>query len=135
MYKEDIVCHVISCPTKPDVPIPPPAGLFSILHTNVAIGPNIALATIGGIQIIGFLIIFGTWSIDVPNPWAKSPFHLFALKLITAKPTIWAAHPTVEAPAAIPDRPSIIDNAAELIGNVNIIPIITETAIPIKKWL
>ena len=33
----------------------------------------------------------------------------------------------------MPDRPNIIDNAAELIGNVNIIPIITETAIPIKN--
>ena len=97
----------------------------------VAIGPKIALATIGGIQITGFLIILGTCNIDVPNPWASNPFQRLALKLITAKPTIWAAHPTVDAPAAIPDNPKMIDNAAELIGNVKIIPITTETTTPI----
>ena len=92
-----------------------------------------ALAIIGGNHIIGFFIILGTWSIDVPRPWANKPFQPFALKLITAKPIIWAEQPTVAAPAARPDRDRIIERAAELIGRVNIIPINTETAIPIKN--
>ncbi len=39
----------------------------------------------------------------------------------------------MEAPAAIPDKPSIIEIAAELIGSVKIMPINTETTIPMKK--
>ena len=29
-------------------------------------------------QMIGFFTIFGTWSIDVPIPWASSPPTLFS---------------------------------------------------------
>lgn len=56
---------------------------------------------------------------------------LFSLKLETAKPIIFAQHPTVAAPAASPLKFNIIANAAELIGSVSTIPIITETNIPI----
>jgi hypothetical protein len=56
---------------------------------------------------------------------------LFSLKLATANPIMFAQHPTVAAPAASPLKFKIIESAAELIGNVKIIPIITETNIPI----
>ena len=42
-------------------------------------------------------------------------------------------HPTVAAPAARPDRFKITPRAAELMGNVRIIPINTDTTIPIKN--
>ena len=60
-----------------------------------------------------------------------SPENPFSLKLATANPTIFAQHPTVAAPPANPLKFSIIANAAELIGSVNIIPINTDTNIPI----
>lgn len=44
---------------------------------------------------------------------------------------MFAQHPTVAAPAASPLKFKIIESAAELIGNVSIIPIITDTNIPI----
>ena len=46
---------------------------------------------------------------------------------------MFAQHPTVAAPAAIPERSRIIPSAAELMGSVKIIPINTDTIIPIKK--
>ncbi len=57
-------------PTKPEVPIPEEIGgpFISNLKTTVAKGPVIAEAKMGGIQILGFLIIFGICSIDVPIP-------------------------------------------------------------------
>ncbi len=83
-----MVCQVINCPTNPEVPMPAPAGLFFILKTRLARGPKIALATIGGIHIIGFFIIFEICNIEVPIPCANSPFQPLTLKLITAKPII-----------------------------------------------
>ena len=50
-----MVCHVIICPTNPAVPIPEPVALLVIFKIIVPTGPKIALAKIGGIQIIGFL--------------------------------------------------------------------------------
>ena len=99
----------------------------------VPTGPSTALVRIGGIQISGFLTMFGTWSIDVPIPWAIKPPTLFSLKLATANPIIWALHPTAAAPAAIPERFNITPSAAELIGRVSAIPIRTDTTIPIKN--
>lgn len=58
--------------------------------------------------------------------------NLFSLKLDTANPIMFAQHPTVAAPAANPLKFNIIANAAELIGKVRTIPIITETNIPIN---
>ena len=46
---------------------------------------------------------------------------------------MFAQQPTVAAPAAMPFRPRIIPSAAELIGRVRIIPINTDTTIPIRK--
>ena len=77
--------------------------------------------------------MFGTCSIDVPIPCAKSPPIPFSRKLAVANPIICAQHPTVAAPAAIPDRFRITPNAAELIGSVSAIPIRTDTMIPIKN--
>ena len=47
-----IVCHVMICPTRPEVPIPEEmAGpLLRIWNTQVAIGPVIAEVIIGGSQ-------------------------------------------------------------------------------------
>ena len=68
---------------------------------------------------------------DVPSPWAIRPPIPFSRKLMTANPTICALHPTVEAPAASPESPNEIARAALLIGSVRIIPMTTETAMPI----
>ena len=56
-----IVCHVIICPTRPDVPIPLPVALL-VMPTKrlMAIGPRIADERISGIQIWGWRMIFGT---------------------------------------------------------------------------
>ena len=73
-----IVCHVMICPTNPAVPIPEPVALFVIWSTIVPTGPRIALDIIAGSQITGFFTIFGTCSIEVPIPCAKSPPTLFS---------------------------------------------------------
>ena len=91
-----------------------------------------ALATIGGIQIRGFFTIFGICSILVPKPKLNKPAQRFSLKLITAKPTICAQHPTVAAPAAIPLNDKAIAIAALDTGKVSKIPINTDTSMPIK---
>ena len=102
-------------------------------NTQVAIGPVIAAASVGGTHTQGFLIILGTCSMDVPIPCAIRPPHLFSLKLITAKPTICAQQPATAAPPARPVRPSAAQIAAEEIGSVSAIPTRTDTAIPMKK--
>ena len=56
-----------------------------------------------------------------------------SFQLITAKPIICAQHPAVAAPPAKPLKPRIIAIAAELIGKVKIIPIVTLKTIPIQK--
>ena len=128
-----IVLYAIIGPTSPAVPIPDPIALFVIFNTTVEIGPRIALVMIVGSHINGFRTMFGTCSIDVPIPCAKSPPIPFSRKLAVANPIISAQHPTVAAPAAIPDRFRITPNAAELIGSVSAIPIRTDTMIPIKN--
>ena len=59
-------------PTMPQVPIPeatPPAGSFIWnWNTQVAIGPVMAEANVGGIQILGFFTILPIWSMEVPKP-------------------------------------------------------------------
>ena len=100
---------------------------------QVAIGPVTADASVGGIQISGFLTIFPICSIEVPMPCAKRPLHLFSLKLITAKPTICAQQPATAAPPASPVSPNAAHIAADDIGSVSAIPTRTDTAIPIRK--
>ena len=124
---------VPTCPTRPLVPMPAPEGILLILKPSVATGPNTALATIGGIQIFGFLTILGICSMLVPKPWLSSPAQRFSLKLITAKPTICAQQPTVAAPAAKPLSDRAMAIAALEIGKVRIMPINTATTIPISK--
>ena len=87
----------------------------------------------GGIQIKGFLTILPICSIDVPIPWETIPPHLFSLKDITAKPTIWAQQPATAAPPASPVSPRAAQIAAEEIGRVSAMPTMTETMIPIRK--
>ena len=55
-----IVLYPMICPTNPAVPIPEPMALLVIFNTIVETGPNTALVRIGGIQISGFLTMFGT---------------------------------------------------------------------------
>ena len=98
----------------------------------MAIGPKIADASVGGSQISGRFIILGICSMEVPIPWAKRPPTPLSLKLVTANPIIWQQHPIVAAPAATPFSPRIIPRAAELIGKVSTIPMMTETTIPIR---
>src|SRR5574344_3165445 len=100
---------------------------------HVATGPVIALVRIGAIHTFGFLTILPIWSIEVPRPCAKSPPHLFSLKLNTANPTICAQQPATAAPPARPVRPKAAQLAAELIGSVSAIPMIAETIIPIQN--
>lgn len=63
-----IAVKVEICPTKPHVPMPAPIGEFSSLKIIVEKGPSIAEASVGGIKIFGFLIIFGICNILVPSP-------------------------------------------------------------------
>ena len=92
-----------------------------------------AETTVGGIQIRGFRMILGIWSIEVPRPWLTRPPQRFSLKLITAKPTIWAQQPATAAPPASPVRPSTEQMAAEEMGRVRAMPTSTDTAMPIQK--
>lgn len=94
---------------------------------HVAIGPVIAEATVGAIQMRGLRTMFGICSIDVPRPWLTRPPQRFSLKLITAKPTICAQQPATAAPPARPVRPSTEQMAADEIGSVSATPTSTET--------
>lgn len=69
------------CPTRPQVPIPElTAGPFiSKWKIQVATGPVIAEARIGGIHVFGFLMIFGICSILVPIPCDTRPPIPFSL--------------------------------------------------------
>ena len=75
-------------PTNPEVPMPEPAASHVILKRQVAIGPVIAEAIIGGSIIIGFLNTFGICNMEVPIPCAIKPAKRFSLKDCTAKPII-----------------------------------------------
>ena len=77
--------------------------------------------------------MFGICSIDVPSPCAKKPLKPLSRKLMTAKPIICAQQPAVAAPPAIPVMPSMIAIAAELMGSVKIIPMTTESTMPIQN--
>ena len=70
---------------------------------------------------------------EVPIPWETRPPTPFSLKLINAKPTIWAQHPATAAPPASPVRPKAAQIAAEEIGRVSAIPTITDTSMPMMK--
>ena len=87
-------------PTRPEVPMPPPTALQRSSKTQVERGPTIALATMGGSMICGRRMRLGICNMLVPMPCAMSPPHLFSRKDWTAKPTICAAHPTMDAPPA-----------------------------------
>ena len=64
------------------------APFISSWNRQVAKGPVIMEARMGGIQIRGFLMMLGICSMLVPMPWATRPPQRFSLKLMTAKPTI-----------------------------------------------
>ena len=55
---------------------------------QVAMGPVITEANVGGIQMRGLRTILPICNIDVPKPCEINPPQRFSLKLITAKPTI-----------------------------------------------
>ena len=122
-------------PHRPQVPMPELIGAPFISRRNrqVAMGPVIALARIGGIHIRGFRTMFGICSILVPRPWETIPPQRFSRKLMTAKPTICAQQPATAAPPASPVRPSTEQIAAEEIGSVSATPTSTDTAMPIQK--
>lgn len=77
-------------PSSPQVPMPElmAAPYILILKTQVASGPVIAEASVGGSYIAGWRIILGIWSMLVPIPCESSPPHLLSRKDMTAKPTI-----------------------------------------------
>ena len=68
--------------------------------TQVDRGPTMTLAMMGGSMIWGRRMRLGIWSMLVPMPCAMSPPQRFSRKDWTAKPTICAAHPTMDAPPA-----------------------------------
>ncbi|MPN22284.1 hypothetical protein SDC9_169667 [bioreactor metagenome] len=68
-----ITAKVLNWPTRPLVPMPAPAGLFSIWKTVVANGPRIAAVNVAGIQIRQLRTMLGIWIIEVPKPWLTSP--------------------------------------------------------------
>ena len=127
-----MTCHVMIWPTSPEVPMPEPTALDSMCSTTVAIGPRIAEASVGGTQMRGCRTILGTWSMDVPTPWARRPDQRFSRNEATAKPTICVAQPTVAAPAAMPDRSRMMPRAAEEIGSVRTMPMMTATMTPMS---
>ena len=120
-------------PTSPQVPMPEPMGMFSRWNTQVANGPVMAAAKVGGIQMRGFFTMLPIWSIEVPKPCAKSPPQRFSRKLKTANPIICAQQPAVAAPPAMPPKPMARQMAAELMGRVSTMPMTTETTMPISR--
>ena len=126
-------------PTSPDVPIPPPDAVDLSLNITVENGPAIMLEITAGYNIDGFLIMFGICNIEVPNPCANNPLHLFSLKLATANPIIWHAQPTHAAPPAS----NIFDDkfpfatatqiAADDVGMVRRSPIEKDKTIPAEN--
>ncbi len=126
----DMAAKAPNWPTRPEVPIPAPTAVFVILNAAVEMGPRTALAKIVGNHICGRRMILANCSIEVPNPCDRRPPKPFSRKLATANPTIWVAHPTAAAPAANPDKSSMMQMAAELIGAVNTIPTMTAITIP-----
>ena len=109
------------------------APFISSRNTHVAIGPVIALATIGGIQIRGLFTILPICSIEVPSPWLTSPPQRFSRNDMTANPTICAQQPATAAPPASPVSESAAQIAAEDTGSVRRIPTMTETRMPIHS--
>ena len=128
-----MVWNVIICPTRPALPIPEPVALHVMPNTTVDTGPSMALAMMAGSQITGLRMILPICSMLVPSPCARRPPILFSRKLATAKPTMLQQQPTTAAPAARPFRSNIMPSAAELIGSVRIMPISTDTIMPIKS--
>ena len=114
----------------------------------VEIGPVTAAAKVGATQMIGFFTIFPIWSIEVPRPCDTTPPHPFSRKLTVAKPTICAQHPATQAPPAkrkpseVPFAKATSKAEAEKImaqmaalemGRVKMIPMTTETTIPMRS--
>ena len=106
---------------------------FSRRKMQVATGPVIAAARVGGSQMRGFLTILPICSMEVPSPCATKPPQPFSAKLMTAKPIIWAQQPAVSAPPARPVRVRVKQIAAELMGKVRTIPTNTETIMPMRN--
>ena len=100
---------------------------------HVAMGPVTAEASVGASQMRGFLIMFGTCSMEVPMPCAKKPPQPLSRKLMTAKPIICAQQPATAAPPARPVKPSAAQMAALEIGSVNATPTMTETRMPMRN--
>ena len=103
------------------------------LKMQVAMGPVMAEASVGGIQMRGFLTMLPIWSMEVPRPWLMMPPQRFSRKDMTAKPTICAQQPATAAPPARPVSPRAAQMAAEEMGRVRAMPTMTETRMPIKK--
>ena len=122
-------------PTRPHVPMPDEMAAPSMRrpNTQVAMGPVMAEVRMAGIQMRGLRTMLPICSIEVPRPCDTRPPQPFSLKLITAKPTIWAQHPATAAPPAKPVRPSAAQMAAEEMGNVRKMPTATDTTMPMAK--
>ena len=128
-------------PTNPAVPIPADEPIHCNLISVVEIGPKILEAIIVGSQIIGFFKMFLNCNMLVPIPIDKTIPNELSFLDWTANPTIWVQQPIKAAPEAInkpcPSPINIIAAiAAEDIGAVKAIPMITENIIPIKiGWI
>ena len=109
------------------------APFICSLNTQVAMGPVMAEASVGGSQMRGLRTMLAIWSMEVPRPWLTRPPQRFSRKDRTAKPTIWAQQPATAAPPARPVRPSTEQMAAEEMGSVRAMPTSTDTAMPMRK--
>ena len=69
------------CPTRPHVPIPEDTGAPFISRRNrqVATGPVMADASVGGIHTRGLRTMLPICSMLVPSPWAASPPQRFSV--------------------------------------------------------
>ena len=115
------------CPTSPLVPMPAPLGMFCMPNMTVAKGARIAPVKMGGSHSLGFLTRLGSCIMLVPRPQASAVPMPLSLWLMTAKPIIWAAQPTVAAPAPRPLSPKLMAMAALDTGKVSSTPMTTAT--------
>ena len=129
-----ITCQVISGPTSPAVPIPDPVALFVIWKTTVPTGPRITLERIARDPDLRMAHDIRYLQHRCTNALGKAaPANLILPE---------ACHRKTDHIAAAADRCRtrrqarqirITPSAAELIGSVRIMPISTETTIPITS--
>ena len=111
-------------PTRPQVPMPEETAVPFICRwkTQVAMGPVMAEARVGGIQILGVADDVAHLEHGGPQSLRHQAAPPVLPKERMAKPTIWAQHPATAAPPAKPVRPRAAQMAALEMGKVRATP-------------